>query len=411
MSFPSPETIRADFPIFRREFHGRPLAYLDNAATTQKPRAVIEALVDFYEHHNANTHSGVHTLSEEATELYEEARGRAARFLNAPSPRCIVFTSGTTAAINLVAQSWARPRLQPGDEIVLTAMEHHSNLLPWQQVARETGASLRYLELDEEGRLATEHVEQAVTEATRLLAVTHVSNVLGTINPVERLVRQARAVGALTIVDAAQSTPHLPLDVQALDCDFLAFSGHKVYGPMGIGVLYGKSEHLDAMEPHASGGGMVLRVERDGADWREAPWRFEAGTPNVAGAVALAAALDYLQGFDGEALRGQEIALTGYALERLGERSGLRLYGPSDPAQRAGAIPFSVEGVHPHDVAEVLDGIGVAVRGGHHCCQPLMAHLGVPAVVRASLGLYNDTSDIDRLAEGLDRVAGIFRHD
>ena len=413
---PSVATIRGDFPILQRQINGRPLAYLDNAATTQKPRAVIDALVNFYERHNANTHSGVHTLSEEATALYEEARARAARFLNAPSPRCIVFTQGTTAAINLVAQGWARHHLRQGDEIVLTVMEHHSNLLPWLGVARETGAVLRYLEIDGEGRLTATGregggIEGAVSRATRLVAVTHVSNVLGTINPVKELARQARAVGACVVVDAAQSAPHLSLDVQALDRDFLAFSSHKVYGPTGIGVLYGKEEYLAAMEPPASGGGMVLRVERHSYEWMEPPWRFEAGTPNIAGAVAMGAALDYLDGFDREMLRRHEIELTGYALKVLGKRADLTLYGPADPAGRAGVIPFSVGGVHPHDVVEVLDGQGVAVRGGHHCCQPLMEHLGERGVVRVSLALYNERQDIDQLAHGLDRVAAIFRND
>jgi len=396
--------------VLERTINGHRLAYLDNAATTQKPRAVIEALVRYYEQHNANTHSGVHTLSEEATGLYEDARARVARFIGAQSERSIVFTQGTTDAINLVAQGWGRAHLRPGDEIVLTVMEHHSNLLPWQRLARETGAHLRYLELGGDGRLAPEALEAAVGETTRLVAVAHASNVLGCINPVARLARQAHQVGARVLVDAAQSIAHLPLDVTELDCDFLAFSGHKVYGPTGIGVLYGRPELLQAMEPQRHGGGMVLRVDRDEAEWMDAPWCFEAGTPNIAGAVALAAALDYVDDLDRTRLHQEESELAAYALASLADIPGLRLYGPMDVTARVGVFSFALSGVHPHDVAEVLDAHGVAVRGGHHCCQPLMTALGETAVVRASLAAYNEREDIDQLVGGLREVSGIFGH-
>jgi cysteine desulfurase/selenocysteine lyase len=403
----APPSLRGDFPALAREINGHPLAYLDNAASTQKPRAVLDAMAAFYERHNANTHSGVHTLSEEATARYEEARARVARFLGAPAPERIVFTGGTTEAINLVAQGWGRAHLRPGEEIVLTAMEHHSNLLPWQRLAAETGARLRYLELGPDGLLAAESLETAVRERTRLVAVTHASNVLGSINPVARLAAQAREVGARVLVDAAQSAAHLPLDVAALDCDFLAFSAHKVYGPTGIGVLYGRPELLACMEPVRLGGGMVLRVGREDAQWMAPPWRFEGGTPPIAEAVGLAAALDYLEGLERTGWRREEAALTAYALEALADLPDVTVYGPPAEA-RVGVVSFSLRGVHPHDVAQVLDSRGVAVRGGHHCCQPLMEVLGQSAVVRASLGLYNGRGDIDRLVEGLHATRKLF---
>ena len=395
---------KADFPLLARASGGPPLVYLDNAATTQKPQAVLDALLDFYTGHNANVHRGVHRLAEEATGLYEGARKTLARMIGAASARSIVFTAGTTASINLVAQAWARPRLRPGDEVLLTEMEHHSNLVPWQMAARQTGATLRYLRVDGQGRLDLDALDTLLTERTRLLAVAHTSNVLGTVNPLARLIERAHRVGALVLVDAAQAVARFPLDVARLDCDFLAFSGHKMLGPTGIGVLYAKPALLEAMEPAQGGGGMIRSVEEDRSEWAEPPWRFEAGTPPIAQAAGLAAAADYLLAVGIGRIAEHEAALTRSALERLAGQPGVTLYGPPAGPERAGVVSFNVGRAHPHDVAQILDECGVAVRGGHHCCQVLMRRLGVPATVRASFSLYNDEADIDRLIQGLQRV-------
>lgn len=396
-------SFRADFPILARRIGGQPLTYLDSAATTQKPRVVIEALSAFYERYNASEHGGVYSLAEEAAGLYERARATVAGFLNAPSPRCIVFTAGTTASLNLVAWGWARRRLKPGDEILTTEIEHHSNLLPWQMAARETGAVLRLARLAAHGSLDVEHLLSSINPRTRLVTITAASNVLGTSPPLAAIIQQAHAVGARVVVDAAQAVAHRMLDVQALGCDFLAFSGHKVYGPMGVGVLYGRLDSLGEVEPLERGGGMIERVEEQDATWREIPARLEAGTPNIAGAYGLAAAIDYFMPRRGEAL-ALEARLTAHALERLRGISGLTLYGPCTAAERGPVLAFNLEGIHPHDAAEVLDGHGVALRAGHHCCQVLMRRLGVAGTLRASLAMYSTPEDVDQLTASLSTV-------
>ena len=398
--------LRARFPILERRVHGRPLVYLDNAATTQKPLEVIEAEQGVYLRYNANVHRAIHALGEEATAAYEAARTQVAAFLGAPDPRGVVFLRNATEALNLVAWAWGRRRLRPGDEIVLTPMEHHSNLVPWQMVARETGARLRFVALDERGRLEPEALDAVLGPRTRVVAFTHCSNVLGTITPAAELCRRARAAGALTVVDAAQSVPHLPVDVEALGCDFLAFSGHKMYAPMGIGVLYGRPSRLEEMEPFLGGGEMILRVELEESTWNAVPYKFEAGTPNVPGAVGLAAAVGFLRGVGMEAVAAHEASLTAYALERIGGMAGVTVYGP--PAPRGALVTFNVEGVHPHDLAQVLDQEGVAIRAGHHCAQPLMRHLGVVATARASFALYNTTADVDALCGAIERAREFF---
>ena len=402
------DRIRRDFPILERRIHGQPLVYLDNAATTQKPRQMLAALVAFYEGHNANVHRGVHTLSDEATDLYEQARSTVARFLGAGGSDAIVFTRGTTEAINLVAQSWARARLQPGDEIVLSQLEHHSNLVPWQMVAAERGALLRFIPVDASGRLDLDTAARLIGARTRLVAVTHVSNVLGTIVPVRKLVQLAHAVGALALVDGAQSAAHLPIDLRALDCDFFACSAHKMLGPTGIGVLAAKRAILDEMQPYQGGGSMIDRVEPTWSSYADAPFRFEAGTPNIAGAVGFAAALDYLSALGMEAVRAHEQRLTAYALDKLAALPGVRLYGPRAPDERSGVLAFNIDAAHAHDVATILDGRGVAVRAGHHCAQPLMRALGVAATVRASFAPYSTTAEIDALCDALTEVGAIF---
>ena len=398
---------RGDFPILAREINGHPLSYLDNAATTQKPRAVIDALVRFYEHHNANVHRGVHTLSEEASSLYEEARAKVAAFIGASAAE-VIFTRGATESLNMVALGFARGLLRPGDEVLLTEMEHHSNLVPWQEAARETGAVTRFARITDSGTLELEDFAAQLNERTRLVALTHASNVLGTLNPVAELTAMAHKVGAVVVVDAAQTAPKAMVDVAALDCDFLAFSGHKMYGPTGIGVLYGKAALLERMTPTFTGGGMIGKVDKERASWGEVPRRFEPGTPPIAGAVALGAAVDYLQGVGPAELRRREAGLTAYALEALDAAEDVTVFGPPAGDHRTGVISFNLRGVHPHDVAEVLDETGVAVRAGHHCCQVLMQRLEVPGVVRASLGLYNSREDVERLLAGLNRVREVF---
>lgn len=401
------ERHRQDFPILRQQVRGHPLVYLDNAATTQKPLAVLNALQAYYAGYNANVHRGIHTLSQRATDAYEAARARAARFLGAASPAEIIFTRGTTESINLVAQTWGLANLKPGDRIVLTEMEHHSNIVPWQLLAKRTGASLAYVPVtQQEGLLDSGAVRSLLAGGIKLLAVTHVSNTLGTINPVADLCAQARAAGAVTLVDAAQSAGHMPIDVRLLGCDFLACSGHKMAGPTGIGVLYGRRELLEAMPPWQGGGDMISTVDFHESTWNELPHKFEAGTPNIAGAVGLHAAMDYLDQLGRRNIARHDGELAGYALERLAGVPGLRVLGPR--SLRAGVISFLMEDAHAHDVVTLADERGVALRGGHHCNQPLMKKLGITATARASFYLYNTKSEIDRLAEVLRDIQRFF---
>jgi len=400
-------TIRRDFPILQRRVHGRRLVYLDSAATTQKPLVVMERLHHFYRQTNANIHRGIHRLAEEATALYDSTRERVAGFLGAGDPRGVVFTSGTTAGINLLASCWGR-WLHPGDEILLTEMEHHSNLIPWILAARERGAVLRHIPITDDGRLDLSRLDGLLTERTRIVSLAHVSNVLGTVNPVREIAEAAHAVGALVCVDAAQSVPHLPVDVKFLGCDALAFSAHKVMGPMGVGVLWTRPELLERMEPWQGGGSMIREVRLDGATWAPIPERFEAGTPNVAGVVALGPALDYLERVGFQALREHEDAVVAYALERLRQLGGVRILGPGDAADRCGALAFADDMVHPHDLSTVLDQQGVAIRAGHHCAQPLHRRLGLVASSRASFYLYNDRDDVDALIEGMEEARRFF---
>jgi cysteine desulfurase/selenocysteine lyase len=402
-----PIALKEQFPILHQRVNGHPLVYLDNAATSQKPRAVLEALRRYYEHDNANVHRGVHTLGSRATEAYEGARERVARFLNA-EPHEIIFTRGTTSAINLVAHGYARKHLREGDEIVITPMEHHSNLIPWQEAARKTGAVLKYIPLQPDGTIRLEDVEQTVSERTRFVAVTAASNVLGTVNPVDRIAEIAHRKGAVILVDGAQSTPHMKVDVRAWDVDFYAFSGHKMCGPTGIGALYGKAALLDAMDPVDFGGEMIEVVELYESTWKEIPWKFEGGTPNIAGAVGLAAAIEFLEQVGMDNIAAHERKLAACALERLTAIEGITVYGPRH--DRVGLVTFNLGDIHPHDVATVLDSEGIAIRAGHHCCQPLMRWLNATATARASFYLYNTESDIDRLAEALVKTKEFFGH-
>ena len=403
------DKIRADFPVLSRRVYGKPLVYLDNAATSQKPRSVIEALTEYYETYNSNVHRGVHALSMEATDRFEEARQKVASFIGADTPESIVWTRNTTEAINLVANTWARQHVQPGDEIVVTQMEHHSNLVPWQRVAREKDATLRVLPLTDEGTIDMREFEEAIGPQTRLLAVVHMSNSLGTINPVKELAERAHAVGATVLVDGAQSVPHLPVDVNDLDCDFLAFSGHKMMGPTGIGVLYAKRDILDEMEPFLVGGEMVLEVWNDRATWNDLPMRFEAGTPDIAGAITLGAAVDYLNALGMENVREHEVQLTQYALDAFQElEEDLDLYGPRDVTIRGAIMSFHSHDVHAHDLGTFLDRQGIAIRTGHHCTMPLMRTLGIPASARASFYVYNTESEVDALVDALKQALTYF---
>ena len=396
---------RADFPILARTVHGKPLRYLDNAATSQKPRCVIDCEAHYYTALNANVHRGVHRLSQEATDAYEAARDTVQRFINAARREEIVFVRGTTEAINLVANSFGG-RFRPGDEIVVTGMEHHSNIVPWQLACERTGAVLRVVPVDDAGELVPEEFERLVGPHTRLVALTHVSNALGTINPVARLVEIAHVRGVPVLLDGAQAVPHLPVDVQALDCDFYAFSGHKLYGPTGIGVLYGKWALLDAMPPWQGGGDMIRRVSFAGTSFNDLPYKFEAGTPNIAGTVALGEAIRYVSGLGLAAIGAHEQALLGYATEQAHATPGLRLIGTA--REKAAILSFVLEGVHPHDVGTILDMEGVAVRTGHHCAMPLMERFDVPATVRASFALYNTRDEVDALFAALHRVREVF---
>ncbi len=400
--------LRADFPIFSRLLaDGRPLVYLDSAATSQKPRSMLEAMEAFYRHCNANIHRGIHTLAEEATARYEAARARVAGFLNAPTPTSIVFTRNTTEAINLVAYSWARANLKAGDRILLTEMEHHSNLIPWQILAAERGVELDFAPITETGLLDMETYRLLLERAPKLVAFTQMSNVLGTINPAAEMIRMAHAAGAIVLLDGAQSVPHLPVDVQTLDVDFLAFSAHKMLGPTGVGVLYGKTALLQAMPPFLGGGDMIKSVQLRSFQANVIPYKFEAGTPAIAEAIGLGAAVEYLDGIGMEAVAAHERQITEYALERLGTIPGLRIVGPP-AASRGGVVAFALQGVHPHDVAQILDRQGIAVRAGHHCAQPLHERLGLPATTRASFYLYNLREEVDALVEGIYAVKRIF---
>ena len=400
------ERLRKDFPILTQRVRGKPLVYLDNAATSQKPRSVIEAVSRFYASENANIHRGVHFLSERATVAYDRVREQVARFVNAASPAEIVFTRGTTEGINLVAQSWGRSQLRAGDEILITGMEHHSNIVPWQLVAAQTGAVVRAVPITDTGELDLAAFDRLLTDRTRLLAVTHLSNALGTINPIRWMVSRARERGAVTLVDGAQSAPHLPVDVRALDCDFFAFSGHKIFGPTGVGVLYGRAELLEAMPPWQGGGDMIETVTLERSTYAPPPARFEAGTPMIAQVIGLGAALDYVEAVGRPAIGAWEEDLLGYATERVRELEGVRLVGTA--REKASILSFVVEGVHPHDVGAVLDDDGIAIRAGHHCAQPVMQRFGLPATARASFAFYNTRDDVDALVRGLARVRSVF---
>ncbi len=397
--------IRADFPVFDRLHRsGRPLAFLDSAASSQKPRVVIDAVADAYAHHYANVHRGIYELSEDATQRFEVARDVLARFIGAPDKREVIFVRNATEAINLVAYSWGRTNLHVGDLILATEMEHHANLVPWQELAAATGASIEYVAITEDGRLDLNDLRARLARGPRLLAVTHVSNALGTINPIVEITRMAHEAGALVLLDAAQSVPHMPVDVAALDVDFAVLSGHKMLGPSGIGALWGRRDLLDAMPPFMTGGNMITRVTLDGADWNEVPWKFEAGTPAIAEAAGLAAAIDYLEGIGMAKVRAHERFLFERAWTALGNMAGIRLLGPDDAGDHAGVISFVVDGIHPHDVATIMDGEGVAVRAGHHCAQPVMLRYDLPATTRASFSVYNDLDDVVRLTDAI-RVA------
>lgn len=399
--------LRREFPILQQQSGGKPLAFLDSAASSQKPRQVIACLEEYYERYNANVHRGVYKLSEEATFAFERARGKVARFIGAHSPKEIVFTRNTTEAINLVARSWGDANLRAGDRVLLTVMEHHSNLVPWQQLAQRTGAQLDFLEIDGHGRLVLDDLDAKLAGA-RLVALTQQSNMLGTINPVREIAARAHDAGALVLVDGAQSVPHMPVNVQDLGIDFLAFSGHKMCAPTGIGVLWGRRQLLEAMPPFLGGGSMIRTVTLQGTTYADIPARFEAGTPAIGEAIALGEAVDFLTGVGMDKIFAHEQHLLDYALERLAEIGGLQIYGPPTTEARGAALSFTLEGIHPHDVAAVLDGEGVAVRAGHHCCQPLHALLDIPATTRASFYLYNIPEEVDRLVAALEKAKRLF---
>lgn len=397
--------IRKQFPILDQTVNGHPLVYLDSSATSQKPIQVIEAITEYYRTANSNVHRGVHTLGSRATDMYEGAREKVKNFLNAKSSAEIIFTRGTTTSLNIVAQSYGLANVGEGDEIVITPMEHHSNIIPWQQVAKKTGATLKYIPMQEDGTIALTDVKQTITDKTKIVAIAHVSNVLGTINPIKEIAQIAHQHGAVIVVDGAQSTPHLQVDVQDLDVDFYAFSGHKMCAPTGIGVLYGKKEHLEKMEPVEFGGEMIDFVEKYDATWKELPWKFEGGTPIIAGAIGLGAAIDFLNDIGMDNILAHEEKLAAYALDALSAIEGITIYGPKE---RAALVTFNLGDIHPHDVSTVLDSYGIAIRAGHHCAQVLMKELKVTATARASMYLYNTKADIDRLVEGLIKTKEYF---
>jgi cysteine desulfurase/selenocysteine lyase len=399
--------IRADFPILQQQVHGKPLVYLDSAATSQKPEVVIRAMETYYRQTNANVHRGVYALSEQATEQYEGARRKIQKFINAKSFREIIYTRNATEALNLVAYTWGRANIHAGDEIVSTVLEHHANIVPWQILAKEQDARLKFIRVDEEGLLRTDDLDTLITPKTKLVAATMASNVAGTLTPIRSIIERAHAVGAVCVVDAAQAAPHLPLDVQALDCDFLAFSGHKMLGPF-IGILYGKRALLEGMKPFLTGGDMIREVHLDSATWNELPWKFEAGTPAIAEAIGLGAAVDYLSALGMQNVQAHEHTLTAYALEQLRALKGVRVLGPQDPARRGGLVAFDIAGAHPHDVAQIFDQEGVCVRAGHHCAMPLHEQYGLAATTRASFYIYNTLEEVDKLVETIKKVQRVF---
>ncbi|UCC81388.1 MAG: cysteine desulfurase [Candidatus Zixiibacteriota bacterium] len=404
----NPEMIKADFPILSRRIGDRPLVYLDNAATTHKPESVISAMDEYYRKMNSNVHRGLHTLAEESTAAFEWTRKKIAAFIGGVETEEIIYTRNATEAINLVAYSWGRKNIRKGDRIVLTEMEHHANLVPWIALAKETGAELKYIPIDDNYRLDLNNIDKIISDNTRLVSITHMSNVLGTINPVEEIGQTAHSKGALFLVDGAQSVPHMPVDVKAIDADFYAFSAHKMLGPTGIGVLYGKESILNEMEPFIYGGEMISEVRYDFADWNDLPWKFEGGTPNIAGAVGFSPALDYLSDLGMDNIRNHEIELTAYTIAKLSDLKSIKIIGPHDTCMRGGAISFIDKDIHPHDLATFLDSRGIAVRAGHHCAQPLMKRLGLTATARASIYIYNTPEDIDKLVKTLREARRYF---
>lgn len=404
----NPYEIRKLFPILDQEVNGQPLVYLDSAATSQKPAAVIEAIEQYYRGYNSNVHRGVHTLGTKATDAYEGAREKVRKFINASSTEEIIFTRGTTTSLNTVAKSYGGANVKEGDEIVISYMEHHSNIIPWQQLAKEKGAVLKYIPLQEDGTISLDDVRATITDATKIVSIMQVSNVLGVINPVKEIAKIAHDHDAVMVVDGAQSTPHLKVDVRDLDCDFFAFSGHKMVGPTGIGVLYGKKELLEKMEPIEFGGEMIDFVGLYESTWKELPWKFEGGTPIIAGAIGMGAAIDFLEEIGLDNIERHEHKLAAYAIEKMSAVEGLTIYGPKDAEKRAGVVTFNINDVHPHDVATVLDADGIAVRAGHHCAQPLMKWLDVSSTARASFYLYNTEEDIDKLVSGLVKTKEYF---
>ncbi len=401
--------IRQDFPILKRKVHGKPLVYLDNAATTQKPKQVIDALVDYYSNHNANIHRGIHTLAEEATAMHEEAREKIVKFIGAASSKEIIFVRNTTEAINLVAYSWGRTFLKAGDEVILSESEHHSNIVPWQILAKEKEVKLLFVPVTKEGYFDLEYYKKILTGKVKLVSIVHISNVLGTINPIVEIGNLAHKVGSKLLIDGAQSVPRMTTDVSKLNCDFLVASGHKMLGPTGIGFLYVKKGILESMPPFLSGGDMIREVYLDHSEWNELPYKFEAGTPNIADAIAYGAAIDYLENLGMENIFAHEKELTDYALSRLRNISDLSLYGPKNTKDKSGVISFSIKGIHPHDVAQILDKEGIAIRSGFHCAMPLHQKLELPATCRASFYIYNTKEEIDRLVEGINKAIKLFR--
>ncbi|MGD0176167.1 MAG: cysteine desulfurase [Candidatus Bathyarchaeia archaeon] len=400
--------VREDFPILNRQVNGKPLIYFDNAATSQKPKSVIESIDRYYREYNANIHRGIHKLAEEATLAHEEAREKIAKFINARHTEEIIFTRNATEAMNLVAYTWGKANVGKGDKIVLTIMEHHSNMVPWQLLAQEKGARVEYVKIDDEGLLRQDEINELIDETTKLVCVTQASNVLGTINPVKEIGKVAHRYGAMFLVDAAQSVPHMGVDVRDIDCDFFAFSGHKMLGPTGIGVLHGKREHLQAMPPFLGGGEMIREVHTTGASWKDIPYKYEAGTPNIVGAIGLGAAVDYLSKIGMENVHEHEREITNYAIRRMAEIKEITIYGPKDVAKRVGVLSFNLGDVHAHDLASILDEEGIAIRSGHHCAQPLMEFLNVPAMSRASFYIYNTKEEVDVFMNALEKARKLF---
>jgi len=404
---PDIEAIRADFPILQQQVYGKPLVYLDNAATSQKPAKVIETLDSYYREYNANIHRGIHFLSERATSAYEGAREKVRQFMNAASTREIIFVRGTTEGINLVAQSYGRSRLQAGDEIIISEMEHHSNIVPWQILCKQTGAALKVIPINDAGELILGEYERLLGPKTRLVAVGHISNALGTINPVEQIIAMAHRHGAVVLIDGAQAAPHMTIDVQALGCEFYAFSGHKLFGPTGTGVLYGRQSLLEAMPPYHGGGDMIKKVTLAETTYNDLPYKFEAGTPHIAGVIGLGAAIDYVQGIGLHAIAAHENELLAYAVSAIRDIPGLKFIGTA--RERVSIVSFIMDGIHPHDIGTILDRQGIAIRTGHHCAMPVMDHFHVPATARASIAFYNTFAEIDRLAQGLEKCREVFR--